>query len=211
MIEIIGGGILLSIIHASIPNHWLPLVALGKERRWNGIQLAFNTLLIGSSHVTSTVLIGVAVGLIGLSLQKYHQWVFRIVAPLVFLLLGLLYLYSHFKSGATNDTDPHDHHHSPIESAKRNKIKLLSLAVAMFFSPCFELELYYIEASKMGWSGIFGLSTVYFVVTVSVMIGFVLLASFGIEKIMWSFLEKKEKLVMGWLFILIAIFSGVMG
>ena len=28
------GSLLLSLIHATIPNHWLPVVAVGKAEKW---------------------------------------------------------------------------------------------------------------------------------------------------------------------------------
>ncbi len=33
-IQVLFGSIALSIVHASIPNHWLPLIAIGRTERW---------------------------------------------------------------------------------------------------------------------------------------------------------------------------------
>ncbi|MBN8836214.1 MAG: hypothetical protein J0I09_03065 [Sphingobacteriia bacterium] len=39
MYSIIAGTILLALVHALIPNHWLPLVAVGKAEKWEKSEL----------------------------------------------------------------------------------------------------------------------------------------------------------------------------
>jgi hypothetical protein len=34
MIDLLAGSILLSIIHAAIPNHWIPVVMIGRAEKW---------------------------------------------------------------------------------------------------------------------------------------------------------------------------------
>ena len=35
MFSIITGSIILSLLHATIPNHWLPVIAIGKKEKWS--------------------------------------------------------------------------------------------------------------------------------------------------------------------------------
>jgi hypothetical protein len=34
MYSIIIGSLIISLLHAVIPNHWLPVIAIGKKEKW---------------------------------------------------------------------------------------------------------------------------------------------------------------------------------
>lgn len=69
---ILFGSMFLSVIHASIPNHWTPLVVLGKAEKWTPRQLALYTAIAGFAHTASTVLVGIIVGVIGVQLSREY-------------------------------------------------------------------------------------------------------------------------------------------
>jgi hypothetical protein len=79
----------------------------------------------------------------------------------------------------------------------------------MFFSPCIEIEAYYLVASAYGWLGITIVSAVYFLLTVAGMILLVNFASKGIEFLNLHFMEHHEKLVSGIVLILLGILAFV--
>ena len=70
MIAILLGAMLLSAIHASLPNHWLTLVMLARAEKWSQQEALFITAIAGFTHTVSTVLIGFAVGLVGWKLPQ---------------------------------------------------------------------------------------------------------------------------------------------
>ena len=57
MNEILLGALGMSLLHALLPNHWLPIVALGQRERWSFAQVMQTTLFAGAAHVVSTVLV----------------------------------------------------------------------------------------------------------------------------------------------------------
>jgi hypothetical protein len=89
------------------------------------------------------------------------------------------------------------HHHEHIKTVttkRKSKFAItISLSAAMFFSPCLELEAYYLTAGTLGWRGIGAVSVVYFVITVLGIVLLVFLGQKGIEKLNWHFLEHHEK------------------
>ena len=203
MIQILIGSLVLSVIHASIPNHWIPLVAIGKTENWSRTETLWVTAVTGSAHTISTILVGIIVGLVGYKLSSSHEFVTRVVAPLILVLLGLIYLMSDLKSS--------HHHKNPVEMgsiSKRSKLTIItSLGIAMFFSPCIEIEAYYFTAGSHGWPGITVVSIVYLIVTVLSMLLLVDLGRKGVEKIKWHFLEHYEKRVTGLVLIVLGIFA----
>ncbi len=200
MYHIIISAFLLSIIHASIPNHWLPLVAIGRVEKWNTRTTLWATAISGFAHIASTILIGILVGWAGYKLSSSYRWVYLYVAPAILVGLGLIYLFRNFLS--------HHHHNHFGETPKPNTpfgAIVFSLSVGMFFSPCIELESYYFTAGTLGWQGIVAVSAVYLIVTVAAMVIFVAVALQGINKLNVQFLEKNEKAIIGLVLILVGI------
>ena len=58
MLSIIIGSLLISLLHAVIPNHWLPVLAIGKKEGWSLAETSRITFIAGMAHVISTIIIG---------------------------------------------------------------------------------------------------------------------------------------------------------
>ncbi len=63
MFGIITGSLIISLLHAVIPNHWLPVLAIGKKEGWSLAETSRITFIAGAAHVISTVLIGLLLGM----------------------------------------------------------------------------------------------------------------------------------------------------
>jgi nickel/cobalt exporter len=202
MFHLIISSFVLSIIHATIPNHWLPVVAIGKVERWNKSTTLWATGISGVAHVTSTILIGIIVGGAGYRLSSSYHYISSIAAPAILVLLGLFYILRNFFRHK-----PHTHFgENPAPNTPFTTV-VLSLSIGMFFSPCIELESYYFTAGAFGWLGILTVSAVYLVITVAAMITYVALAIEGINRFNFQFLEKNEKAIIGVVLILVGLTS----
>ena len=198
MTQILLGSLLLSAIHAFIPNHWIPLVAIGRSEGWSRSETLAFTGITGLAHVTSTILIGVVVGLLGHELSTRYSVVASVVAPAVLIGLGIIYLVLE----VTGRRHQHSHFATPERGSKASRFSLVaSLSAAMFFSPCIEIEAYYFTAGAIGWPGIVAVSLVYVVVTVGGMVVLVDLGLKGAARIQSHFLEHHEKGVTGLLLV----------
>ena len=146
MIQILIGGLVLSVIHASIPNHWIPLVAISRTESWSRGETLWVTAIAGSAHTLSTILVGIIVGLAGYKLSSAHEFVTRVAAPSILVILGLIYLIVDLKGSH------HHRDHLKLRSISgKSKLAIVtSLGVAMFFSPCLEIEAYYFTAGALG-------------------------------------------------------------
>jgi len=206
MIQLIIGGLVLSTIHALIPNHWIPIVAISKSEKWSRREAIEFTLIIGSAHTISSIMIGIVIGLIGYKLSECLTFATNIAAPLILVILGIIFVI----------LNKSHHHHKTInskeitEGSKRSKFAIIStMGVAMFFSPCLEIEAYYFTAGALGWVGILTLSIIYLFVTVFIMIILVDLSRQGIDKlnIKLHFFEHNEKAIAGVVLIVLGIFT----
>jgi nickel/cobalt transporter (NicO) family protein len=199
MWQIFTGSVLLSVIHALIPNHWAPLVALSKGEKWNTSRTWLATIITSVSHIASTILIGIIVGIAGLKLFEKYSMISGIVPPAILFVIGLIYIVTYRASG-------HSHEHTDIRTDRRKTgwPLLISLCVAMFFTPCVEIELYYFQAAAFGWKGIAMVSLVYagcmIVITSILVFG----GLKGVSRFNMHFLEHHEKIITGITLILLS-------
>ncbi len=209
LFQIFLGSLLLSLVHASIPSHWLPLIALGKAEKWTNKETLSITAITGAAHTISTIIIGIIVGFVGFRLSESYHFITKIIAPLILIFLGVIYFILEYRHSRIKTS--HEHHHihldEIIEKRKSKKSIVFALSVAMFFSPCLEIEIYYFTASRFGWLGISIVSTVYFFVTVLGMIFLVNFASKGVQKLNWHFLEHHDKLISGIVLLLVGLLA----
>ena len=192
MMQLVIGSFLLSLVHALIPNHWIPMVLIGKAEQWPKQQVLFITALAGLAHASSTILLGVLIGMLGLELASEYQIISTAIAPLLLVFMGLAYLGLDYRNN--------NHTHLPDKRKLRGKSTatiISTLCVAMFFSPCLEIEAYYFNAGTWGWRGILLISIIYLLVSVAGMLVLVSLGYKGLERFNLQFMERHEKKITG--------------
>ncbi len=203
MLQLLFGSILLSLVHAAIPNHWLPVVAIGKAEKWSLKDTLMVAGISGFAHTLSTVIVGIVIGSIGITLSSNYEVISEKIAPALLIVIGLVYVViDRFKNSKHN----HDIDTGKINNRSKWAI-IVSLALAMFLSPCLEIEVYYFQAATAGWKGILMVSAVYVIITVTGMLFLVYLASKGVRAIRSHFLDHHEKLLSGIVLILLGVFA----
>ena len=207
MSQIFIGSLILSIIHALIPNHWLPLIAVGKTEKWTHSQTLWATVITGVAHTLSTIIIGIIVGLIGYKLAMKYAVISETIAPAILIGLGLIYIFRVFRSSNHHSHDMKPVITEPGKTKSRWVAILTSLSIAMFLTPCIEIEAYYFQAGTIGWIGIFIVSTVYLVTTVVIMLLLVYLGMKGVKTFKSHFLEHHEKGITGVVLVALGILA----
>lgn len=206
MWQIFIGSLVLSLIHAAIPNHWIPLIAIGKTEKWSLKETMSATIITGFAHTLSTILIGIVVGLIGITLSASYSLIMIYIAPSILITIGIIYVI-------LNQRGHVDHHHTETETTisknnSKSRIAILSsLSLAMFLTPCIEIEAYYFQAGIAGWKGIIIVSIVYTITTVILMLLLVYLGFKGTQQLRSNLLERYEKLITGSVLIILGIFA----
>lgn len=200
MYSIFTGSLLISLLHAVIPNHWLPVLAIGKKDNWSLQEVTKVTFISGLAHALSTIVIGIILGLLGLQLAGKIEYFTHFIAPAVLVLLGFFFIYQHHR---------HKHFHlhkTPEATLPKNKI-ILALVVAMFLSPCMEIEAYFLLAGAHGLLAVLSIAALYLTISVSGMVLWVRLAYKGILKLNWHTLEHKSGIITGWTLVITGIIS----
>jgi putative Mn2+ efflux pump MntP len=201
MLSILAGAFLVSVAHAILPDHWLPLILISRAEKWSQAETLWVTVLVTIPHLVSTILLGFLMGMIGLRLSASHETLMGIVAPAMFVLIGLIYVYRNYRAEG--------HHHGADISnlGDRSKRKVVTLmATALFFSPCVSIGSYFFVVGAEGVASMALVSIIYVVVTLGVLLLMVTLGRRGVERIQWHFLEHNENLITGLVLIVIGLF-----
>lgn len=188
--SIVSGSVLLSLLHAVIPNHWLPVLAIGKKEGWSLGEVMKVTLQAALAHAASTILIGMLLSYAGSSaLESTHLFV-HIIGPSILVVLGFYFIYRH-----------HRHQHFKIDEhdkSKKSKAGIITaLVIAMFLSPCMEIEAYFLMAGAVGWWLVWLIAALYFVITTSGMLLLVRYAYNGLLKLNWHSIEHNAGIITG--------------
>lgn len=190
MFSIITGSLIISLLHAVIPNHWLPVIAIGKKEQWSITEITKVTFACAMAHGISTILIGAVLGLLGARLDKNITHFTNIIAPVTLISIGLLFIYRH-----------HRHRHFNIDEAIKKKQSkgaiVTALVIAMFFSPCMEIEAYFLLAGTYAKWLVWCIALLYLSITTIGMLLLVRFAYQGILKLNWHSLEHNAGIITG--------------
>lgn len=200
MVSILAGSIIISLLHALIPNHWLPVLVIGRKEGWSLAETSRITFISGLSHVISTVIIGIMLGLIGDELAEHLDHFTHVIAPSILILLGLYFTRQHYK---------HRHFHVDKEKLeKKTKASIITaLVIAMFLSPCMEIEAYFLLAGTKGWYMMALIAIMYSVITIAGMLIWVRIVYKGLLKLNWHKWEHNAGIITGLTLVITGIIS----
>lgn len=201
MFTVIAGTVLLAFVHALIPNHWLPLVAVARAEQWKKKEVWWITFVAALAHVLGTVGLGFVLGTIGRELEQQYGRTINLASSVLLIVFGLIYYTVNL---------PHHHHSSQKDVAtyKRSRGRwILIFIVMMFLSPCLEVESLFLSAGAYGMGLVSLLSVIYALVSISGILLLVTLGYRGVNLLSAHFIEHNEKRISGIVLIGVGILS----
>jgi len=201
MFSLVAGTFILALVHALIPNHWLPLVAVARAEGWKVRDVTTITFISATAHVLGTVALGLVLGIIGKELTEQYGHAINVGASVLLIVFGLVYYTVNL---------PHHHHSSQKDVAqyKRSKRKwILIFIFMMFLSPCLEVESLFLSAGAFGMGTVTLISIVYAIVSISGILLLVNLGNKGVSLLPAEFVEHNEKRISGAVLIVVGIVS----
>ncbi|MFZ3229272.1 MAG: sulfite exporter TauE/SafE family protein [Pseudobdellovibrio sp.] len=192
-------GLMIAVLHAAIPTHWLPFVIASRAQKWSWPKTQSILLIAGLGHVIMTTLIGALIFVLGLSFFQKYQSYFLIIASGSVGIFGLVQIIQHFRGHRHSHCDhTHQHHHFD----EHNKIAqdgwaILSLLSLLTFSPCESFLPVYLSAVHHGWQGFLFLSLILALGTLLSMLILTWVSLKGLSRFEMNWIEDNEKLVTG--------------
>ena len=85
---LIGAVAAIGVLHTIVPDHWMPIILLARQRGWSRRETALAALQAGLGHVLSTLLIALAVALAGVVFAARFGHLVDSAASLALMGLG---------------------------------------------------------------------------------------------------------------------------
>jgi len=206
----------IGFVHTILgPDHYVPFIMMAWSRNWSRTRTALITFLCGLGHILSSValgLIGVAAGLAVDKLTPVEAQRGNIAAWLL-IAFGLAYATWGLRRAYRNKPHTHSHPHADLQEHKHlhthedehshphNKNKGLTpwaLFVIFVFGPCEPLiPVLMYPAAKGSYSGLAAVTFVFGAITISTMIGLVMLSREGIKFIPMKKLARYSHAIAG--------------
>lgn len=204
MYQLLAGTIIISVLHALIPSHWLPLVSLAKAQKWNEKETIRISMYLAFSHVFSTILLGLLIGSLLAGFQQAFEHGLHFIGPLVLVISGLYFMYRH-----------HTHHHFHIDDhmmdpTRTRKQIIYALMAFMFLSPCLEIVAYFINAGLHGWTFLLACVAIYVGLTLAGTFIWVRMAYRGLGRINTHAWEHNAGMITGVTMVLTGVLSWFM-
>lgn len=187
------------------PDHYLPFVAIGRAKNWSWSKTIMWTLICGSGHVWSSVLLGLGGGLLGWSLSKIN-WLESIrggMAGWALMVFGMAYGAWGLVQAHRNKTHKHfeldekevyvfEHKHGEVvPREQRHKVTPWVMFIIFVLGPCEPMiPLLYFPAAKHSWYEMLLLILVYTLITLATMVFMVSVCRSGISLLNTEKLER---------------------
>lgn len=199
MTQLLSGTILIALLHALIPNHWLPLVAVAKAEGWKNGSLLKVAFFSSIAHVLGTVLLGILLGKfsneIAVRFETYVHW----FGSVILILFGGYYFFSRHK---------HLAYESPVKHKKNSQLQWTFLfTTMMFFSPCLEVQSLFISAGVYGMNYTLLMAGVYSLISITGIVILVILTFRGIKLMDIHYLENYEKQITGTVLVAVGVLT----
>ncbi|MDD5454156.1 MAG: sulfite exporter TauE/SafE family protein [Candidatus Ratteibacteria bacterium] len=199
------------------PDHYLPFIVMAQARKWSLPRTTWITFLCGLGHVGSSVLLGLAGIALGIAVGKleFIESFRGNVAAWMLIAFGLVYFvwglkralrnqpHTHMHLHRGGDSHTHEHKHSSEHMHIHEKEKAVNLTpwilfTIFVFGPCEPLiPLIMYPAAKHSISGTVLVAAVFSAVTISTMLGIVLVSTFGINFLPMQKLQRYNHALAG--------------
>jgi hypothetical protein len=112
---LIGSVAAVGVLHTIVPDHWLPITLIARQRGWSKAETARASFQAGIGHVLSTLAIALVVWLAGAAVATHFGHIVDTVASIALIAFGTWIAISAWRelSGDAGHGHSYGHGHGP--------------------------------------------------------------------------------------------------
>jgi nickel/cobalt exporter len=203
-------------LHALIPDHWLPFVAMGRARNWS----VAKTLALASASGSLHVILAIGLGLVTYRLghpgaEALARWIGQtlgVLSSCALVLFGLVYgagswlreRRHHPAAGESSAGEPGHHHGHLLERWFQGNLSGASLVLVIGASPCaLAFPILLASAANLGPGGVVLVSAGFGFATMATTLLVTLAGSLSVRRLDFPFLTRYGDLISGGLISLV--------
>lgn len=183
-------------LHSLAPDHWVPITAVARARRWSIARATRIAALCGFGHVTVSALLALVALLAGREALETFANRLGAVAGIALVTFGLVYGAWGLRRTAGHHIHGHTHaHYDHVHDPGR--MSVWSLFLIYSADPCVALIPLVVAAAPLGTAGIVTVIVVYELATIGTMVALVLLAASGTRAVRLPWLDRYGDVAAG--------------
>jgi hypothetical protein len=202
----------VGVLHTLVPDHWVPITLIARQRGWTALQTARAALVAGTGHVLSTLAIAVVVWIAGaVAARSFGRWIDMAASTALVLFGGWIAISSWLEMRAGQGhghAHPHDHRHdhehdhaheherghgAPTGKAGSRTALLLILGS----SPMVEGIPAFFAAGRYGWPLIVVMSVVFAAATIVTYVTLCAISLAGLRRVSLGPFERYGEVLSG--------------
>lgn len=181
-ILLIGAVFAVGVLHTMVPDHWVPITLLARQKKWTREETASVAFKAGVGHTVSTLIIGILVWVAGVAFATRFGNAVDELSSLALVVFGLWFAISAWRETqhehahhphSHDEEHSHGHHHG--EDSNRTTLLLILGA-----SPMVEGIPAFFAASKYGVGLLAVMGIVFAASTIAT---YVILCTYSTEKL----------------------------
>lgn len=98
----------VGVLHTLVPDHWAPIVVIGRQQGWSIARTARAAAIAGVGHVTTTLLLGAVLWAVGAALAVRYGHVVDVAAAVALIAFGVWIGYAGWRE--LHEDHGHAHH-----------------------------------------------------------------------------------------------------
>ena len=198
---LVGAVAAVGVLHTIVPDHWVPITLIARQRGWSKVETARVALTAGAGHVLSTLAIALVIWIGGVAVAtRFGHWVDTIASALIgfgaWIAIGAL-RDLHTVHGHSHDhrheSEAHGHEHPHPEKTKNRTALLLILGS----SPMVEGIPAFFAAGKYGVGLIILMSVVFAATTIATYVLLCVYSVAGLRRVSLGPLERYGEVLSG--------------
>ena len=108
---LVGAVATVGVLHTMVPDHWVPITLMARQRGWSKSETARAALQAGIGHVLSTLLIALVVWLTGAAFAQRFGHIVDTVSSLALIVFGSWFAISAWRDLRKHGGHGHSHSH----------------------------------------------------------------------------------------------------
>lgn len=188
--------IAVGFLHTLVPDHWVPITLLARQRGWTRAHTARVAFGAGLGHTLSTLAIGIIVWIAGVVVAQRFGAIVSLLSSAALVAFGLWIAIAAWRDLRS----PHDHSHGHGATA---------LTLILGSSPMIEGIPAFFAAAKFGGWVIALMSVCFAVSTIATYVALCTLSSVALERLHLGPLERYGEVLSGVFIALVGIVFGL--
>ncbi len=200
---------MVGVLHTIVPDHWVPITLIARQRGWTRAQTARAALQAGTGHVVSTLAIGLVVWIAGVAFATRFGQAVSMLSSLALIAFGLWIAISSFLELRAHDAHAreheHAHPHDRAHSHKHEGSSRTALLLILGSSPMVEGIPAFFAAVKYGAGLIAVMSVVFAISTIATYVGLTVASTAGLQKVRFGEFERYGEVLSGTFIALVGV------